>query len=189
MTNRETNKLASFREDRTWKLCQPSATSAMARGKFAQRRMKGTTMTVAVANKGRKGEEGTPLSPVHSPDGRREGRERSFENETRKRHRRRRSPQLGSAGVSRGRNGISELRTCATAQIRFSSLPRPSLLTSECVCVFGGSIQFQRKPKSSGVLYKPCPRPHAPYSAHQRWPSFHSWVRPLRPPANPTRCP
>ena len=53
----------------------------------------------------------------------------------------------GLVGVSRGRNGISELRTCATAQIRFSSLPRPSLLTSECVCVFGGSIQFQRKPK------------------------------------------
>ena len=46
----------------------------MARGKFAQRRMKGTTMTVAVANKGRKGEEGTPLSLVHGPDGRREGR-------------------------------------------------------------------------------------------------------------------
>ena len=33
---------------------------------------------VAVANKGRKGEEGTPLSPVHGSDGRREGEEEEF---------------------------------------------------------------------------------------------------------------
>ena len=120
----------------------------MVRGKFAQRRMKGTTMTVAVANKGRKGGEDAAVAcPRTGWTERGGGRGVLKMKLARGTTAAAALHNSGLVGVSRGRNGISELRTCATAQIRFSSLPRPSLLTSECVCVFGVSIQFQRKPK------------------------------------------
>ena len=98
--------------------------------------------------------------------------------------------------VSRGRHAISELRTCSTAQIRFSFLPPSlSLLLSSLflpfppsvsACVFSGSTQFQRKPKvvsyTSPVRPRLRPRrPHPPFLVRRT-------VRPLRPPANPTWC-
>ena len=101
--------------------------------------------------------------------------------------------------VSRGRHAISELRTCSTAQIRFSSLPSSLPLASPLLslspgpfppsvsaCVFSGSTQFQRKPKvvsyTSPVRPRPRPRrPHPPFLVRRT-------VRPLRPPANPTWC-